>query len=134
LIIPPHALASTQADPADEDVDEATLEIEKELEAELEKEGGTKQQTQASEENDDDLPSMLDGIDFDEEAQFNEDDFILDGKVESDIMQQYDENTSVDVIIRLKEKVDMNEIANVTADMASKKDKAAHTVQSLKEK
>lgn len=134
LILPAQA-SSQQVEPNHEDLDEEALEVIKELEAEAEKEATDNEDESTSvDANDSSVPGLTDGVDFDDGPAYDEENFVQDGMVESDIVEKFTDAKTVDVIIRLKDKVDMNELSQSALTLDAKTDRAEYVVNSLQNK
>ncbi|TYS72094.1 S8 family serine peptidase [Sutcliffiella horikoshii] len=108
-----------------------TVEEEKRLEKEREKNTENNIDGYKNEGTENGIPSLLDGIDLSSEPEYDKADFVMDGKVESDIINELDSEGTVNVIIRLEESVDMNELSATASAIEKRPDRIETVVGKL---
>ncbi|MBM7618235.1 subtilisin family serine protease/outer membrane protein assembly factor BamB/putative cell wall-binding protein [Bacillus tianshenii] len=109
-----------------------TVEQEKQLEKEREKSVLNNTEETNGEVSKNGIPSLLDGINLSSEPEYDEDDFVMEGKVETDIINELDSEGTVNVIIRLKESVDMKELSTTVSALDNKTDRVGTVIDELK--
>ncbi len=78
------------------------------------------------------IPNLLDGINFDTKPAFDEDDFVLGGKVETDIVHKLDNEGTANIIVRLKDSVDMQKLSSTVSAMNNRTERVGTVVDQLK--
>ncbi|WP_216647492.1 carboxypeptidase regulatory-like domain-containing protein [Bacillus sp. THAF10] len=115
-----------------EDVTNLTVEQEKQLEKEREQNVQHNLEGYNSEVSENGIPSLLDGINLSSEPEYDEDDFVIEGKVEKDIIKELDSEGKVNVIIRLTDAVDMAELSAEVSSIDNRADRVKAVVDKLK--
>jgi hypothetical protein len=125
LIFPQQAAAQPSG------TSELTIKDELKLEKQKEQKVESPQPNNDSQVTDNKIPSILDGIDdLSSEATSAEDLFVMDGKVESQLMTTLESEKTVNVIIRMQETVDLNKLST-SLTSKSKNEKAKAVVNQL---
>jgi len=109
-----------------------TVDEEKQLEKEREKSVQNNSEETNGEASENGIPSLLDGIDLSSEPEYDEDDFVMEGKVETDIINELDSEGTVNVIIRLQESVDMKELSTTVSALENRTDRVGTVIDELK--
>lgn len=110
-----------------------SLDEEKELELQLEnlaKKGTNVEKSTKNDSTEKGLLSLLDGLDFDV-SQAEEETVVMEGKIDTQILSTLEQSETVDVIIRLKDKVPMEDLFKSAASLSSKGDRGKMVVQAL---
>ncbi len=129
LLLPGLAGAQTQTDESST----LTVEEEQKLEKEREQNNENHSSDSNSEISESGIPSLLDGIDLKEEPEYGEGDFVLGGKVETEIINELDTNGIAKIIIRLEDAVDMGELSATVSALENRTARVETVVDHLKD-
>src|SRR5699024_8825602 len=106
--------------------EEEQLEIDQEIAEERGEQENTAEQSSSR-----DILSLTDGLDLAEEQNETEEPFVMDGKIDTRILHTFGESETVDVIIRLAEQVEIDELHENVVGLSSKTDRGETVVNSL---
>jgi outer membrane protein assembly factor BamB len=110
---------------------EATLEQQREKEYDDSK-SDLKQPEYVSEEMSNGLPHIMDGLGWDEPTS-NSEDFLYDGKLQKEVMDTFENHNNVNIIIRLKEQANMNEVYQRGVQNKSRVERIEHVRDHLQQ-
>ncbi|WP_377559013.1 carboxypeptidase regulatory-like domain-containing protein [Ornithinibacillus salinisoli] len=127
MILPQYSSAQTST---------PELSVEDEIKLEKKKENEVEKQLETGKSSNDSstatISSLVDGLEFEEvQAAEEQEEFVMDGKVDTKIVNLLDESETANVIIRLKDKVDMDNLFSSLSDVNRKDDRTESVVNSL---